>query len=111
VGASFAAQGIVTVIPDYDVYPQVRYPAFLEDAAKAVRFARDNAARWHADPRHLVVTGHSAGAYIAAMLTFDKRWLGEAGLDPASHVAGLAGLAGPYDFLPIIDPALQQIFG
>lgn len=111
VGASLAAQGIVTVIPDYGVYPQTRYPDFLQDGAKAVRFARDNAERWHADPRRLVVMGHSAGAYIAAMLAFDKRWLAETDLDPAVDIAGLAGLAGPYDFLPIVDPVLQKIFG
>jgi len=111
VGASLAEQGIVTVIPDYAVYPQARYPDFVEDAAKAVRFAQDNAARWHGDPQQLVVSGHSAGAYIAAMLTFDKRWLGGVGLDPKADIAGFAGLAGPYDFLPIVDPVLQDIFG
>lgn len=111
VGASLASQGFVTVIPDYRIYPQARYPDFLADAAQAVGFAREHAARWNGNPRHLVVMGHSAGAYIAAMLTFDKRWLGNVDLDPHSDVAGLAGLAGPYDFLPIVDPALQHIFG
>lgn len=111
VGASLAAQGIVTVVPDYTVYPQARYPDFLEDGAKALRFARDNAARWGGDPARLVAMGHSAGAYIAAMLTFDKRWLGGLGLDPIDHIAGFVGLAGPYDFLPIVDPVLQHIFG
>ncbi len=111
VGASLARKGFVTVIPDYRVYPQARYPDFLADAAQAVYFARDNAGRWHANPRHLVVMGHSAGAYIAAMLTFDKRWLGSVDLDPMRDIAGLAGLAGPYDFLPVVDPILQTIFG
>lgn len=111
VGASLAAQGIVTVVPDYSIYPQARYPDFLEDAAKAVRFARDKAGHWNGNPNHLVVMGHSAGAYIAAMLTFDKRWLGGVGLDPAANISGLCGLAGPYDFLPIVDPILQDIFG
>ncbi|MBS0245457.1 MAG: alpha/beta hydrolase [Proteobacteria bacterium] len=111
VGASLAAQGIVTLVPDYTVYPQARYPDFLEDGAKALRFARDNAARWGGDPARLVAMGHSAGAYIAAMLTFDQRWLGGVDLDPVDHIAGFVGLAGPYDFLPIVDPVLQRIFG
>ena len=111
VGASLAAQGIVTIIPDYAVYPEARYPDFLEDGAQALRFGRDNAARWGGDPAHLIAMGHSAGAYIAAMLAFDKQWLGGVGLDPVDHVAGLVGLAGPYDFLPIVDPVLQEIFG
>ena len=111
VGASLASQGFVTIIPDYRVYPQARYPDFLADSAQAVRFAREHAARWNGNPRHLVVMGHSAGAYIAAMLTFDKRWLGDVDLNPHKDVAGLAGLAGPYDFLPVVDPNLQAIFG
>ena len=111
VAASLAAQGIVTVVPDYGVYPQARYPDFLEDAAQAVSFSHAHAGRWNGNPKHLVVMGHSAGAYIAAMLAFDKRWLGNTGLDSSADIAGLAGLAGPYDFLPIIDPVLQEIFG
>ena len=111
VGASLASQGFVTVIPDYRVYPQVRYPEFLADAAQAVQFARKNAGRWGGDPSRLFIMGHSAGAYIAAMLTFDKRWLGSVDLDPSRDIAGLAGLAGPYDFLPVVDPVLQTIFG
>ncbi len=111
VGASLAAQGVVTVIPDYRVHPQARYPDFLEDAARAVRFARDNAERWNGNPRHLILMGHSAGAYNAAMLTYDKRWLNAVGLDPVTDVKGFVGLAGPYDFLPVVDPVLQTIFG
>ena len=44
----------------------------------------------------LVLMGHSAGAYNAAMLALDPRWLG----DDRRAVRGLIGLAGPYDFLP-----------
>ena len=111
VGASLAARGIVAVIPDYTVYPSACYPDFLDDAAHAVRFVRDNADAWCGDPRRLILMGHSAGAYIGAMLAFDGRWLERVDLDPARDLAGMVGLAGPYDFLPIIDPVLQQIFG
>src|SRR3569833_4008123 len=81
VGASLAACGIVAVIPGYSVYPDARYPAFLEDGADAVRFVRDNAAAWRGDPTRLVLMGHSAGAYIAAMLAFDRRWLDRVEID------------------------------
>jgi acetyl esterase/lipase len=111
VGASLSARGIVTVIPDYTVYPDGRYPDFLDDAAHAVRFARDHADGWGGNPRRLLVMGHSAGAYISAMLAFDRRWLDHVGVDAARDIVGMIGLAGPYDFLPIIDPVLQQVFG
>lgn len=111
VGAALAAHGIVTVIPDYRVYPEVRFPAFVEDGARAVRWAHDHAAAFDGDPSRLVLMGHSAGAQIAAMLTYDKQWLAATGLDPDRDLRGFVGLAGPYDFLPLHDETLKIIFG
>ena len=111
VGVSLASRGIVTVIPDYRVYPQVRYPDFLTDNAQAVAFAKQHAAAWGADPDRLYLIGHSAGAYNVAMLALDSRWLGSVGLDSRRDVKGVVGLAGPYDFLPLRDPKLKIIFG
>jgi acetyl esterase/lipase len=111
VGAELAARGIVTVIPDYRVYPQVRYPAFLSDNAAAVAYTKRHAAEWGADPARLFLVGHSAGAYEAVMLDVDQRWLAEQGLDSRHDIAGVVGLAGPYDFLPLSDPTLEIIFG
>ena len=110
-GGSLAARGVVAVVPDYTVYPAARYPDFLEDAALAIRFVREQAARWGGRAAPPVLMGHSAGAYIAAMLAFDRQWLGNVGLDASRAVAGMIGLAGPCDFLPIADPILQEIFG
>ena len=110
-GASLAAQGIVTVVPDYAVFPPARFPQFIEDGARAVAFAHRHARSWGADPERLVLMGHSAGAHIAAMLTFDPQWLAAVELDAHRDIAGFVGLAGPYDFLPIQSRILQRIFG
>ena len=110
-GASLAAQGIVTVVPDYALFPAAKFPEFLQDSARAVAFAREHAREWGADPERLILMGHSAGAYNAAMLTFDRQWLGAEGLDAQGDVRGLIGLAGPYDFLPIRGRILQRIVG
>jgi acetyl esterase/lipase len=111
VGASLAAQGIVTIVPDYSIFPPARFPMFVEDAARAVRFARESAAQWGGDPARLVLMGHSAGAYIAAMLSFDQQWLLQVGLNSQTDLAAFIGLAGPYDFLPIESRTLRTIFG
>ncbi len=111
VGATLASRGIVTVTPDYRLYPEVCFPDFLRDCAAAVRFTRDNATAWGGDPGRLFLIGQSAGAYNAAMLGLDRRWLGAEGLDPATDLAGVVGLAGPYDFLPLRDETLKSIFG
>jgi acetyl esterase/lipase len=109
VGAALASAGVVTVIPDYRVYPEVRFPGFVEDGAAAVLWAYQHAARFGADPDRLVLIGHSAGAHIAAMLALDPQWLRAEKL-PAKVVRGLVGLAGPYDFHPDT-PTRRIIFG
>ena len=109
VGEALASQGIVVVVADYRLSPEVRYPVFVQDSALAVRWAFDNAEKYGANPARIFVMGHSAGAYNAAMLALDKRWLGAVGLSPAK-LAGWIGLAGPYDFLPIGDRKTQVAF-
>jgi len=108
VGRALAAQGFVVIIPDYRLVPEVRFPAFLEDGAAAIRWVRDNIAKAaDGDPDRIVLAGHSAGAYNAAMLALNPHWLGP----DRGYVRGLAGLAGPYDFLPFDDPAAIAAFG
>lgn len=98
-GRAFARRGFVVVVPDYRKVPQVRFPAFLQDGAEAVRWARDHVADYGGDPGRIALAGHSAGAYTAAMLTLDPRWLRAAGVDPRIVRATVA-LCGPYDFYP-----------
>jgi acetyl esterase/lipase len=97
-GRALAAQGFVTVVPDYRLVPQVRFPAFLEDGAAALAWTAANIARFGGNPAAIGVSGHSAGAWIALMLALDPRWLAAAGA--SGVVKAAAGLAGPYDFLP-----------
>jgi acetyl esterase/lipase len=111
VARALASRGIVVVVPDYRLYPEVRFPAFIEDAAAATRWAHDHVRSHGGDPRRLFVVGHSAGAYIATMLSLDPRYLGTVGLDPGHDLAGCVGLAGPYDFLPLGTDELRAIFG
>ncbi|WP_246263304.1 alpha/beta hydrolase [Caulobacter soli] len=110
VGRALAAQGFLTIVPDYRLYPAVRYPSFLEDGALAVRWAVDHARRLGGDPGRIVLIGHSAGAYNAAMLALDERYLKAAGVDP-KVVRAFAGLSGPYDFLPLDGPITRRTFG
>lgn len=107
VGRALAAQGFVVVIPDYRLVPAIRYPAFVEDGAAAVRWTKGHIAGFGGDPAKLVLMGHSAGAYIAAMLAVDDRWLGH----DRQSVRGLVGLAGPYDFAPFDVDVSRAAFG
>lgn len=109
VGEAMAARGAVVVIPDYGLSPAFRYPVFVRDSALAVKWALDNAERLGADPRRVHVMGHSSGAYNAAMVALDGRWLAEVGARPR-QLAGWIGMAGPYDFLPIDNPEARVAF-
>jgi acetyl esterase/lipase len=102
--AALAERGIVTVVPDYRLYPEVRFPAFLHDGAEAVGWVRSHAGEFGGDPRRIFLMGHSAGAYIAAMLALDPQW-------QVDDLRGIIGLAGPYDFLPLHSDVLREIFG
>ena len=110
VGRAFAAQGFVTIIPDYRLVPQVHFPGFVEDGALALRWVRDHIAGYGGDATGVALSGHSAGAYNAMMLALDRRFLARAGL-PSGFVRSVAGLAGPYDFLPLDDPRSIAAFG
>lgn len=109
VGQALASRGFVTVIPDYRLYPEVRFPDFVEDGAAALARVEERIGEFGGDPARIHVMGHSAGAHIAALLALDDGYLGAEGLSP-DLLAGWIGLAGPYDFLPIEDRTLQKIF-
>jgi acetyl esterase/lipase len=99
----------VVVIPDYRLYPQVRYPDFLDDGAAAVVWTVRQIAAHGGNPKNVFLMGHSAGAYNAAMLALDPRWLERKGMTRAM-LRGWIGLAGPYDFLPVQNRTTQPVF-
>jgi acetyl esterase/lipase len=109
-GAALASRGFVTVLPDYRLVPEVRFPGFLEDCAAAVRWVSEHASEYGGDPRRIVLVGHSAGAYNAIMLALAGDYLRNTGVD-ARSIRGAAGLAGPYDFLPFDVDATRNAFG
>ena len=109
IGEALASRGVLTLVADYRLYPEVRYPDFLSDCALALAYGLKQAAALGGNPKRVFVMGHSAGAYNAAMLALDARWLKAAGHDPA-ELAGFIGLAGPYDFLPMTNITTQPVF-
>ncbi|UNC15693.1 alpha/beta hydrolase [Acidiphilium multivorum] len=108
-GRALARLGLVVAVPDYRLYPEVRYPAFIHDAARATAFMLRHAWQFGGDGRAVFVAGHSAGAYLAMMLALAEGYLGAEGVAP-SALAGAIGLAGPYDFLPMTGPVYRRIF-
>ncbi len=98
VGDSFARAGLITVVPNYRLYPEVRFPAFVEDGAAVVAWLRTTY-----PGRRIFLAGHSAGGMIAALLALDEHYL-------PSPIAGAVVLAGPHDTFHLTNPDLAKIF-
>jgi len=109
VGAALADAGYVTVLPDYRLYPQVKFPAFVQDGAAALSWVVSHAREIGGDPKRIFVAGHSAGAHLAAMLAYDRAQLERVALPPGT-VRGFIGLSGPYALDPNTD-TYRAIFG
>ena len=108
-GQALTRCGFVVVIPDYRVSPEVRFPAFVEDGAAALRWVHENIAAYGGDADDIWLVGHSAGAHIAALLVTDDRYLAAEGVPPAS-IRGFVGLAGPYAIDPLKYRSTREAF-
>jgi poly(3-hydroxybutyrate) depolymerase len=96
VGAALAGAGYIAILPDYRLYPEARFPQFIDDGALAVKWAREHARVHGGDPDAIFVMGHSAGGHLAATLALDERYLRKAG-GQGSWIRGWIGLSAPYE--------------
>jgi acetyl esterase/lipase len=107
-GRALASRGFVTVIPDYRLVPETRYPGFLDDNARAINWVQDNILPLGGDPNRIFLAGHSAGAYNAVMLGMDRSYLRDAGA--VVPIRAVAGISGPYSVYPFEFAELQEAF-
>jgi acetyl esterase/lipase len=100
-GRAFAAQGFLTLVINYRLFPEDAYPAFVDDTALALRWARDNAKQFGGDGEKIFAIGHSAGGYnvAQAVLTGD-----------VPKLRGVVAMAAPLDFLPLDSPVTIKVF-
>ena len=108
VGIALAKLGFVAVLPDYRLYPQVSFPLFDEDGARAIAWVEHHAQEFGGEPKRIVLMGHSAGAHTAAFLALNHAFTEKFGASSA-NIIGLIGLSGPYAFVPDSD-ALRSAF-
>lgn len=106
VADAFTENGVITVIPDYRVFPDADWREFISDGANTYQWVYDNIAGFGGNPERIFIMGHSAGAHIAAMVTTNPSLF----RSPIKPPCGFLGLAGPYDFLPISDADVKQVF-
>ncbi|TGE21423.1 alpha/beta hydrolase [Hymenobacter aquaticus] len=102
IGRRLAKQGVVAVVINYRLAPQVQVPAMADDCARAVVWTYQHIAEYGGDPKRLFTMGHSAGGGLAALLAADNQLFARRGL-AANPVRGAilddpAGL-DMYDYL------------
>ena len=93
VGQRFAAAGYVTAVASYRLSPQVSHPAHIQDAAAAFAWVKRNIRQHGGDSNRIIVIGHSAGAYLAALLATDSRYLAAHKLSP-NDIRGIVPVSG-----------------
>jgi len=108
VGKALAKRGFITVIPDYRLFPEVEFPEFIADGAKATQWVLENIPLYGGDPSRVILMGYSSGAHLGAMLVTDKKFLAEQHVS-IDQIHSFIGLSGPYDF-NITDDDIQQVF-
>ena len=91
--SALKGQGIIAVAVDYRLSPKAKAPAYIEDAAAAVAWTFKNIARYGGDTNRIFLSGHSAGGYLASLVTLDRRWLAVHSVDP-DRLAGLVPFSG-----------------
>lgn len=95
-GRAFAVRGIVAVTVNYRLTPAVSHPAHASDCAEAVGWVWRTIDHYGGDPRQLFLSGHSAGAHLAALISVDPTYLSASGM-PTSWIRGVAMISGATD--------------
>lgn len=84
---------ISIVTADYRMYPDAKFPEFIDDCSVAVKWLmseKNDKVRF----KKLYIGGSSAGAYLSMMLCFDKNYLEKHGINSLRDVAGYIFDAG-----------------
>ena len=108
IGHALTQLGHPVIIPDYQLFPAVKFPVFIDDVAVAIKEAELRSGGLFDRPlNQFILMGHSAGAHSAALLYTDKRYLNKQRV--RGRVAGFIGLAGPYDLI-LENPEVADVF-
>ena len=99
-GRQLAARGIGLVSANYRLSPAVMHPAHIEDATAAFVWTKRNIGDYGGDTGRVYVAGHSAGAYLAALMALDPQHLDAHGM----RLADIKGAIPISPFLFVEDP-------
>jgi acetyl esterase len=94
---------------NYRLAPKYTFPADADDIEAAVRWIKENAARYHVDPKRIALIGESAGGHLASFVGAKHA--------PETRVAAVVSMYGIHDFITAsidwkpIPTEILQLFG
>ncbi len=106
-GRLFARAGLGTVIINYRLSPKVQFPAHIQDVARAFAWTHANISKYGGKSDEIIISGHSAGGHLVALLATDESYLKAEKLSRAD-IRGVVALSGVYLLLP---PLFRSVFG
>lgn len=86
-------RGVAIAAVNYRLSPEVKCPAYVEDAAQAVAWVFRSISAYGGNPDKVFVCGHSAGGYLALMVGLDKSYLQKFDMDP-DKIKGIIPISG-----------------
>jgi arylformamidase len=75
----FVGAGYVFVNVNYRLYPDMTYPENIKDIADAIRLVHETIGLYGGDPENIHLMGHSAGAYLAVLVSTNSGYLDAVG--------------------------------
>ena len=107
VADTLCKMGCDVIVPDYRLYPEVRFSGIIDDVSLAATWLFQNK---QIDPgRPIFIMGHSAGAQLGSLLCLNQALLSH--IDAVERrIAGFIGLSGPYDFYPYTEESHWDLF-
>jgi acetyl esterase/lipase len=83
-GRNFASKGVITVIPDYTLSPEVSYDDMARQIVSVIQWTKKNISQYSGNPNSIYITGHSAGGHLGALAVMNPKY----GIDSGT-IAGI----------------------
>jgi acetyl esterase/lipase len=107
---AFAELGLCVVAPNYRLAPQYKFPAQIEDAVAAISWVEQNMNQYNCDTSSIYISGHSAGAYLTALLSVDHRYI-KKHTNLAGKVKGVIPISPLLDVTKVAEDHVSKVWG
>ena len=109
-GRSLAAEGFVVVLPSYRVWPSANGSQMADDVARSIAWTVHHAHEYGGNPKSVILSGHSSGAHLAALIALDPQYLARYAI-PTSVIDGVIAISGVEDLRPLNGAIVFGAFG